>query len=253
MFWRVVNVGAIVAISLTPSLAQVDQGSQSASSKSLSVIGRVVDIDSSAVKREFPNARLFQVAIFGLVPKTLSDQRVVADSVQSSYYIGSEDRYVDAIQRGAVDLQAGPEVVERSSKPEACDKGYPLPGSEVCAPQPTPLEGQPPPLDSRAVSQLVHLPEWLAKAGLDPSSPDDITITTAGRLSRAVKSSSSREVLQVSSQLAQLNPDQTIFSLTERASDRSTNGSTIYINAATGEVIGRSRLLQRRLPPSRLP
>jgi hypothetical protein len=250
MLLRFVNFGAMMTISLTLSLAQVDSGSQNASSKSVSVIEGVVQRDSSAVKSKFPNAQLFQVAIFGLVPKTLSDQGIANASVQSSYYIGSQDRYVQAIQRETADLQAVPEVVEKSSKPEACDNGYPLPGSEVCAPQTDVLAGQPASLGVREFSELSHLPDWLAKAGLDPSEPYDVTITTAVQLSAVIKSSQSREVVQISPLLAQLKPDQIVFSVTDRGGGRSKVGSTIFFNAATGEVIGRSRVVKQRLPPS---
>lgn len=254
MLRRLASFGAMMAVSLILSSArQVDLGSQNAASKSLSAIERVVKRDSSAVQNKFPDAQLFQVAIFGLVPKSLSNQEMVNVSVQSSYYIGSAERYVQAIQRGTADLQAVPEVVERSSKPEACDNGYPLPGSQVCAPQTDVFAGQPPPLDIRELSELVHLPDWLAKAGLDPSDPYDVTITTASQLSAAVKSSQSREVLQMTSLLAQLKPDQIVFSLTDRGSDRSRTGSTIFFNATTGEVIGRSRVVKQRLPPSGRP
>ena len=100
MLCRLVNFGAMIIISLTPSAAQVDSGSHNAVSKTSSVIERAVDRDSSVVKRNFPNAQLFQVAVFGLVPKTVSDQEIVNGSVQTFYYIGSEDRYVQATQRG---------------------------------------------------------------------------------------------------------------------------------------------------------
>ena len=250
MLRRFVNLGAMMTISLSLSLAQVDLRSQNAPSKSLSMIEGAVKRDSSAVKSKFPNAQLFQVAIFGLVPKALSDQGTVNPSVQSSYYIGSQDRYVQAIQRETADLEAAPEVLEKSSKPEACDNGYPLPGSEVCAPQTDVLVGQPPPLSVREFSELSHLPDWLAKAGLDPSEPYDVTITTASQLSAVIKSSQSREVVQMSSSLAQLKPDQIVFSVTDRGGDRSKIGSTIFFNAVTGEVIGRSRVVKQRLSPS---
>jgi hypothetical protein len=255
MLCRFVNLGAMMTISLSLSLAQVDlgSGSQNAASKSLSVIEGVVKRDSSAVKSKFPNAQLFQVSIFGLVPKALSDQETVNASVQTSYYIGSQDRYVQATQRETADLKAVPEVVEKSSKPEACDNGYPLPGSEVCAPQTDVLAGQPPPLGVREVSELRHLPDWLAKEGLAPSDQYDVTITTASQLSVATKSSQSREVLEMSPSLAQLKPDQIVFSVTDRRGERSRIGSTIFFNAATGEVIGRSRVLKQRLPPSARP
>jgi len=252
MLRHFVNFGAMMTISLSLCSAQVElgSGSQSAASKSLSVIEGVVKRDSSAVKSKFPNAQLFQVAIFGLVPKALSDQGKVNPSVQSSYYIGSQDRYVQAIQRETADLEAVPEVVEKSSKPEACDNGYPLPGSEVCAPQTDVLVGQPPPLSVREFSELSHLPDWLAKAGFDLSESYDVTITTASQLSVAVKSSQSREVVQMSSSLAQLKPDEIVFSVTDRGGDRSKIGSTIFFKAGTGEVIGTSRVVKRRLPPS---
>lgn len=250
MLCRLVNFGAMFVISLTLSVAQVDSGSQNAVSKASSVIERAVDRDSSVVKRKFPNAQLFQVAIFGLVPKTLSDQKIIDGSVQSFYYIGSEDRYVQATRRGP---ESAPEVVERSSKREACDNGYPLPGSQVCAPQMDVLGGRPPTLGVHELSELVHLPDWLAKAGWESSDPYDVTITTASQLNVASKSAQSPELLQLSTPLAQLKPDQIVVSLTERGSDRSRVGSTIFFDAATGEMIGSSRLVKQRLPPSERP
>jgi hypothetical protein len=227
--------------------AQVHSGSQNAASTSMDMFERALDRDTAVVKSKYPEAQLFQIAIFGLIPKAVAEQAMLNNSMETWYKIGAGDRYVEAIRQTTAAAETAPQIIEKSSRAEPCEKGYPLPGSEVCAPLTGTIAAYALPLKVHGPSELVRLRDWLARAGLDPSDSYDLTITTASQAKAALESAQTSRNLQISSALAHLKPDDVVFSLTDRGIDRSKVGSMIIFDAR-GEVVGTSPAPKQPLP-----
>jgi hypothetical protein len=248
-----INLRLTLVIAAVPGMAQTDNGSHAAA-KPMGELEKTVIRDSSFVKHKYPAAKLFQVAIFGLVPRALTDEKEIDSVIQSWYDIGSEGRYVQAIQTRLRSAVAAPEVTEMSFQAEPCKKGYPLPGSRVCTSETGVAEGPRTALPIGSLSELVHLSDWIVKAGLDPSDRYDVTITTAAQLDATVMSPQSSSNSEVFSALVLMKPEQLVLSVTDRSgSDQSKTGTTIFLDGSTGEVVGRSRIVKQHLLPSRRP
>jgi hypothetical protein len=199
------------------------------------------------VQSRYPDARLFQVTAFGIVPNDLSADGTISVNVQASYNVGLKDRYVQATQRSAGHETATPELVEMPSKPSGCAKPYPSPGSEVCAQQMGSV-AEHREVTVNDVRKLNELAEWVSKAGWDASEPYDLTLTSASQLTALLAAKPSAGAQECSA-LGRLQPDAIVVALTQRSGDRTKIGSTVVIDGNTGGVVCTYRLSPPRLPP----
>jgi|SRR5579863_156451 len=252
MLERTVSLGTVLAISLALSSPLLrEQSNEAPFTNSNRSIEEIVTWGSSAAQREFPTARLFQVSILGVVPKALEDGTAANSSVESSYFIGSQDKYVQVIQASGPPPKGAPVVIQKSAKREQCNKGYPFLGAEVCAQELGTGEEQSEQLNVQALSELIHLSRFLSSAGMNPSHPVNITLTTTARLAEVLKLSQSAGSDQVSERLASMPPAAVIISVTGLGGDQNPVGSTIYLDAANGALLGKSEAAHPpRLPPS---
>jgi hypothetical protein len=228
-------------------LAQTEPSSQKPASNAADPVVRAVTVDSSSVQSRYPDARLFQVTAFGVVPRDFSADGTIGRNVQASYDVGLKDRYVQATQRSAGHEAATPELVEVPSKLSGCAKPYPSPGSEVCAQQMA-VVAEPPEVTVNDVRKLNELADWVSKAGWDASEPYDLTLTSANQLTALLAAKPSAGA-QACAALGRLQPDGIVVALTQRSTDRTKIGSTMVIDVKMGGVVCTYRLSPPRLPP----
>jgi hypothetical protein len=219
-------------------------GTSSAESRS---VQNVVASESAQVKQQFPTAKLFQVSILDVVPTKLAIGQTGSSAIESSYYIGNPDEFVQASKEtsgrpGAADAI----VVRKSSAAEGCMNGYPGKGINTCAEQVGGPKKEPGKLNPEILSNLGKLVPQLSSFGIDVNEPVILTLTTAGRaLEGLIESRSPNEDLL--EHLRTLPVDRPVLSVFEASGPN--RSSSTWLIADSGELLGRSRVVRSHAPP----
>jgi hypothetical protein len=209
---------------------------------------RAVNKQMIKVDQQFPAAELFEVSIHDVLPKQLSAGNVAIGAVESSYYIGSSEAFIQASDEPSPGVsEPNTILLKKNSKPEDCKKGYPGAGSQVCAQQPGGPEKAPPELRINALASLPIVLGKFPNLGIREDRPISIRLTTVSRLLQTVKPS--RDNADVLHRLAAMNPSETIVTVAE--ADQV--GSSALFKADNGEYLGKYFVHEALSPPARKP
>jgi hypothetical protein len=206
-----------------------------------------VAIASATVRKNFPGARLFQVSLFNVVSGDLVGRNLAEASVECSFYIGSADRYILAVQDTG--SSGAPSIVFRNSKEEPCFKGYPDQDAKVCAQNLFVLDTKPEELDADSLERLKYLATGLIRAHVATSAHVNVTVAAAGTLAHMLRLSPPTLTSEVVSRLAGMESKHVIVSIAGPRSDDGIGTSTIYFDSQDWRIIGETHVSHRNLPP----
>jgi hypothetical protein len=190
----------------------------------------IVSKQASHVKERFPQAKLFEVYVYNVVPQSFRAGEANDASVESSYYIGSSQSFVQAVQKHSSDpLGTDTVLLRKNSKQEDCKVGYPGPGAQVCSQQLGGLEHEPSPISVNVLDKLPALLHSLSNHGIDGDRPVVLTFTTADILHRLGQMRSGQAVMWVAKM--------------------SGSDSIVLFNGESGEFLGKSVTRESHSPP----
>lgn len=213
----------------------------------------VVKAESNAVQQEFPTARLFEVSVFNVKLSEIGGGKVDATSVQSSYYVGEKNRYVKAMQEPTSQpAETKTVILEKKAESRPCKKPYPNPDSAVCEDGPIVFEDEPQSIPVSTVSDNA-LAAALSKLDLSPSTPVNLTFTTAGRLLEDLQQQPSTSDGSLRTRLIALNPKQSIIRITPVGGEAKLRELITYLNGDNFEVVARTARATKHMPPNRIP
>lgn len=240
MKWRIYTCAASLALSLLYPGCSLEAQSPGGAL----FLESVVKKETSRVEERFPHAKLFQVSLYNVVPNSFPDGMVNTASVESSFYVGSTDSIVQAVQKPSSD-SSSPDVVltTKSSKREDCKVGYPGPGPNVCAQQLGGLEHEPHAISPDVLQELPTLLTSLSKDGTDGSRPVVLTFATVGRATEII--AHSKENAGILHLLSELRPEQAVMLVTRMNG----SGPILLFNGKNGEFLGTSVNRESHSPP----
>jgi hypothetical protein len=204
----------------------------------------IVSKQTSHVKERFPQAKLFEVYVYNVVPQSFRAGEANDASVESSYYIGSSQSFVQAVQKHSSDpLGTGTVLLRKNSKQEDCKVGYPGPGAQVCSQQLGGLEHEPSPISVNVLDKLPVLLHSLSNHGIDGDRPVVLTFTTADRaIEVIVHSPENADILH---RLGQMRSGQAVMWVAKMSG----SDSIVLFNGESGEFLGKSVTRESHSPP----
>lgn len=209
-------------------------------------IKNVLSAQYRTVRDHYPDAKLFQVFVLGLVPDRTMGQPNVDLEVHGYFDVHDLQGFVEAVTRNS---KTTVEVV-KPFKGNDCFHGHPASRSEACLPTvkaPTADEN----LNLDWVLDLTKLAAAFRKNGLDPTMPFDVTIASARRIVSTWQWSDLQTASAVRERLNKDNANEPIVSVTEHSRGRG-GGVTWLFGSADYQYIGTVTFAaSRRLPPAR--
>ena len=232
------------AASLTLSLLYASCRLEAQSPGGALFLESVVKKETSRVEERFPQAKLFQVSLYNVVPKSFLDGMMNSVSVESSFYVGSTESIVRAVQKPSSDSSSQDVVLTtKSSRREDCRVGYPGLEPNVCAQQMGGLEHEPQAISPDVLQELPTLLTSLSKDGSDGGRPVVLTFATVGRATEII--AHSKENAEILHLLSQLRLEQAVMLVTRMNG----SGPILLFNSKNGEFLGTSVNRESHSPP----
>jgi hypothetical protein len=210
---------------------------------------QAVEIQLSAVQRNFPAAKLFQVFVPNVNLGATSSEEGCAIEIRSLLGTIGADTYVEAT--GRLGELRETKITTRKFGQKDCFYGYPSDRSETCvsiirAPtNPNEYLTMEWDLDWKMLASVLH------EHGFNASSNYDITIASVERVLPIWEADSSAYADGIAA-LAAIVPSDVVLIVTEHSADRIQAGRTLLFRGKDQAYLGTIRAIpRRRLPPAR--